>query len=93
MNAVTGEATLDRTPNHILDLGTAGMRMPDWREEMHTHLNPALRSGRTWPGQSLTDDAALARSRCRSGSSGARTTCTAVPRSASGRSNCHREDI
>jgi pimeloyl-ACP methyl ester carboxylesterase len=56
MKGVMGKAALDRTPDELFEVVSAGMRMPGWREAMWTHLNLALRFGRERPGNALTDD-------------------------------------
>ena len=56
MKGVMGEGALERTPDELLEVVGAGMRMPGWREAMWTHLNLAMRAGRVRPGNSLSDD-------------------------------------
>jgi pimeloyl-ACP methyl ester carboxylesterase len=55
MKGVLGQAALDRTPDELVAVVSAGMRAPGWREAMWTHLNLALRAGRARPGNALTD--------------------------------------
>jgi pimeloyl-ACP methyl ester carboxylesterase len=55
MKNVMGRAALDRTPDELFEVISAGMRMPGWREAMWTHLNLALRFGRGRPENPLTE--------------------------------------
>jgi pimeloyl-ACP methyl ester carboxylesterase len=55
MKGVLGQAALDRTPDELFAVVSAGMRMPGWRDAMWTHLNLGLRSGHERPGNALTD--------------------------------------
>jgi pimeloyl-ACP methyl ester carboxylesterase len=56
MKGVVGQAALDRTPDELFEVVSAGMRMPGWREAMWTHLNLAMRFGRGRPENVLTDE-------------------------------------
>jgi 2-hydroxy-6-oxonona-2,4-dienedioate hydrolase len=56
MKRVLGQAALDRTPDELFDVVSAGMRMPGWRDAMWTHLNLALRAGRGRPENNLGDE-------------------------------------
>jgi pimeloyl-ACP methyl ester carboxylesterase len=55
MKGVLGQAALDRTPDELIAVVAAGMRVPGWRRAMWTHLNLALRAGRPRPGNALTE--------------------------------------
>jgi pimeloyl-ACP methyl ester carboxylesterase len=55
MKGVLGQAALDRTPDELIEIVAAGMRMPGWRQAMWTHLNLAMRAGRPRPGNALSE--------------------------------------
>ena len=56
MRAVLGPAALERTPDELFDVVSAGMAMPGWSLAMRSHLGLAMRSGRQRPENLLTDD-------------------------------------
>jgi pimeloyl-ACP methyl ester carboxylesterase len=55
LKGVLGRPALDRTPDAMIEVIAAGMRVPGWRQAMWSHLNLALRAGRARPGNALTE--------------------------------------
>lgn len=55
MKGTVGQAALDRTPDELIEVISAGMQMPGWRQAMWTHLNLVLRFGRGRRENVLTD--------------------------------------